>query len=180
MNSWKRSIIEVLMGVLSAMAAFFSSGVPLSVLLEVQKALIGFAGLVVTIFGIWIAVIFPVLSSLLVDGKAKQEVSQLARYDVLVRALYKSCFSLTATFFVFLVLSFFPSELKWVSINAIFFSWLVFFSTVLALWSAIWNGEGAVLGGINESIRSGMIRRLRAMGRSVKKREPGSGEPGSE
>jgi len=129
MSSWKRSIFEVLIGITSAVAAFFAGNVPLSVLLEVQKALIGFAGLVVTIFGIWIAVIFPVLSSLLISGKVKQEVSQLARYDVLVCALYKSCFSLTAAFFVFLVLSFLSDESMWVSVTSVFFSWLVFSAT---------------------------------------------------
>lgn len=149
-------------------ASWFSDAVSAQVLLEVQKALIGFAGLVVTIFGIWIAVIFPVISGLLVDGKAKKEVSQLARYDTLVRALYRACFSLTACFFVFLVLSFSSNFTPWVARASSFFSWLTFLATTSALWSAVWNGEDAVVSGVDASVRTGLVRRIRSLGRTSK------------
>lgn len=160
-------ISEVLIVFVAASISAFSGGVSSQVLLEVQKALIGFAGLVVTIFGIWIAVIFPVLSGLLADGKAKQEVSELTRYDTLVRALYRACFALTACFLVFLVLSFSSYFDVWVARSSVFFSWLAFSSTAWALWSAVWNGESAVVGGVNVSVRKGLIRRVRSLGRTV-------------
>jgi len=174
MSSKSRLALEfILIGVCVA-AAWLSAGTTVSALLEIQKALIGFAGLVVTIFGIWIAVIFPVLAGLLEDGKTRKEVTQLARYDVLVRALYRSCFSLTASFFVFLVLSFCSISSPWVARAAALFSWLAFVATAWALWSAVWNGEGAVVGGINDSIRAGLVRRFRGLGRYVHTRAKGN------
>lgn len=170
MNRKYRICLEVILIVLCGMAAWFLPSGSEQTVLEIQKALIGFAGLVVTIFGIWIAVIFPVLSGLLADGKVKREVTQLVRYDALVRSLYRSCFTLTACFFVFLVLSFISDFSPWVARFSALFSWLAFVSTAWALWSAIWSGEGAVVGGINESVRKGVVRRFRAMGKSVNKK----------
>lgn len=168
MNRTLRIAIESALIAAAGIISLFGGEVEGSILLEIQKALIGFAGLVVTIFGIWIAVIFPVLSGLLVNGKAKQEVSQLARYDVLVQALYRACFCLTASFFVFLVLSFCSDYSDFLIRAASFFSWLVFVATAWALWSAVWNGEGAVVGGIDDSLRRGLVRRIRSLGRVVK------------
>lgn len=170
MNSAVRLGLEISLILLSAAAAWFSASATAESLVEIQKALIGFAGLVVTIFGIWIAVIFPVLSGLLANGKARREVTQLARYDVLVRALYRSCFSLTASFFVFLVLSLCPVYSSWVARSSAFFSCLTFVATAWALWSAVWSGEMGVVGGINNSLRAGMIHRFRVMGRYVRAR----------
>lgn len=166
----KRNVlpIEAALIVMAATASLFADAVNNTMLLEIQKALIGFAGLVVTIFGIWIAVIFPVLSGLLVDGKARREVSQLARYDTLVQALYRACFSLTASFFIFMVLSFCSEYSILLTRCVSFFSWLVFMATAWALWSAIWNGEGAVVGGINDSLKKGVVRRIRSLGKVVK------------
>jgi hypothetical protein len=168
MNKKVRIGSEVLLVVVAAIISLCAEPVKGQSLLEVQKALIGFAGLVVTIFGIWIAVIFPVLSGLLVDGKAKQEVSQLVRYDVLVQALYRACFCLTASFFVFLILSFCSTYSDSLVRAASFFSWLVFVATAWALWSAVWNGEGAVVGGIDDSLKKGVVKRFRSLGRTAK------------
>lgn len=170
MNKFTRLGLEICLILLSAVAAWFSASTSVASLVEIQKALIGFAGLVVTIFGIWIAVIFPVLSGLLADGKARREVTQLARYDVLVKALYRSCFSLTVSFFVFLLLSLSPVYSPWVARSGAFFSCLTFIATAWALWSAVWNGEVSVVDGINDSLRTGMIHRFRAMGRYVRAR----------
>lgn len=173
MNNALRVSIEVLLIMGAAAISLLGSPVEAHVLLEIQKALIGFAGLVVTIFGIWIAVIFPVLSGLLADGTARQEVSQLTRYDVLVRALYRACFSLTASFLVFLVLSFQSGGSAFLFRSAAFFSWLAFASTAWALWAAIWNGEGAVVSGVDESLRKGVVKRFRSLGRVAKRRGDG-------
>lgn len=167
MNRKLRLCLESVLIALCGVAAWILPGGSAQVILEIQKVLIGFAGLVVTIFGIWIAVIFPVLSGLLANGKVKREVTQLARYDALVRSLYRSCFTLTACFFVFLVLSFIPVVSPWVARFSAMFSWLAFVSVAWALWSAIWSGEGAVVGGVNESLRKGVVRRFRAMGKSI-------------
>lgn len=168
MSSRTTRLVEIALIALVAVVGWFSGGVSAQNLLEVQKALIGFAGLVVTIFGIWIAVIFPVLSGLLADGKAKQEVSELARYDTLVRALYRACFSLTACFLVFLILSFCAEISPCVARLSVFFSWLTFSATAWALWSAVWNGEGAVVGGVDASVKKGLVRRVRGLGRTAK------------
>lgn len=176
MNSRYSRGIEILLIAIVALGSWFCHSVRSLVVLDVLKALIGFAGLVVTIFGIWIAVIFPVLSGLLADGKARQEVSQLARYDVLVRALYRACFALTVSFFVFLILSFHSGWSLWLARVTVFFSWLVFFATAWALWSAIWNGESAVSTGVNGSVRIGLVRRMRGMGRAARRGRGTSGE----
>lgn len=165
MNNRALRALDLALVVIAGTAAWYAAGATSAVLIQVQIALIGFAGIVVTIFGIWIAVIFPVLSGLLVDGKARQEVSQLARYDVLVRALYRACFSLTASIFVFLTLSFSVTYNEWVARAGVYFSWLVFIATSSALWSAVWNGEGGVVSGINQSMKLGMLKRIRSLGR---------------
>ena len=168
MNRILRYCLELALITLCGVAAWLLPSGSAEVILEIQKALIGFAGLVVTIFGIWIAVIFPVLSGLLSDGKVKREVIQLARYDALVRSLYRSCFTLTACFFVFLILSFVSVFSPQVAKLSAMFSWLAFVSTAWALWSAIWSGEGAVVDGVNESLRKGVVRRFRAMGKVIR------------
>ncbi|MFA6985225.1 MAG: hypothetical protein WC213_03355 [Arenimonas sp.] len=151
---------------LAIFAGLAGSRVALSTILAVQTALVAFAGLVVTIFGIWIAVIFPAIAQVLTSGVPKGKVPELARYDVLVRALYRSCFSLCSCFFVFLVLSFYSTDGDWLVVFSVFFSWLAFWSIVLALWSAVWTGESAVVNSVNESMRSGLMKRLRSLGRS--------------
>lgn len=173
MNSKARLGLEAFLIALCGLTAWFAPNAQADALIAIQKALIGFAGLVVTIFGIWIAVIFPVLSSLLSSGKTKHDVAQVARYDVLIRALYRACFTLTAAFFVFLILSFCHDYSLWVAKAGAFFSWLAFIATAWALWSAVCNGEGAVAGGINDSLRVGVARRFRTMGRFVGRKKEG-------
>lgn len=170
MSKSVRWLFNIVVLVAAATISLCTGEISVDILLEVQKALIGFAGVVVTIFGIWIAIIFPVLSGLLSKGQARADVPQLAKYDVLVESLYRACFSLTASFFVFLMLSFYSNDSTWLARAAAFFSWLAFVATASALWSAILGGEGAVVEGINDSLRRGVVRRVRSLGRVSRRR----------
>lgn len=149
-----------------AAAALLTSPPEMTIVMEVLKVLIGLAGVVVTIFGIWVAVIFPAAVGKISSGVSRDKVPQLVKYDSLVVSLYRACFSLSACFFVFLLLSFFGSSGSWVRRFSVFFCWLGFISVVAALWSSLWSGESAVVLKINDAIKSGFLKRSRSRGRS--------------
>jgi hypothetical protein len=165
MKNRVRAVLEVLVGVTALAASAVGDAVSLTILLEVQKALASFAGLVVTIFGIWIAVIFPGMTASLSSGAPAGELPQVGRYRSLVHALYRSCFALCACFVVFLLLSFYGGQGEVLARSVVCFSWLTFCSIALALWTAVFGGEMAVVDGVNGAMRGGLVRRVRSLGR---------------
>lgn len=158
-------LVRLLFVFISAAASFMSSGFEYGVLLEVLKALIGFSGVVVTIFGIWIAIIFPSFTSELAGGTSLADSSRADRYNSLISSLYRSCFSLTASFFVFLVASLHGQGSDFYSKSLVLFSFLVFFSIACALWSSVLNGEVEVVGQINDGILDGFKKRFSSRGK---------------
>lgn len=155
---------------LAALGGGLASTVPVSSLVSIATALVALASVVVTVFGIWIAVIFPKMLQDLESGRDPKEVPERRRYMSLVAALYKSCFVLCSGFFVFLLLSFYGDQNRLLVGFVAFFSWLAFFSVVQSLWVAVINGEFAVGDGINQKIRKGLLKRVRAGGRVAKKK----------
>lgn len=156
----------VLMAILGG---YFARQTPLSVLVAVSTAMVALAGVVVTVFGIWVAIIFPKLVDGLESGSAPNSLPQKERYRSLISSLYRSCFILCVSTFVFLVSSLYGNETEFFRASVANFVWLAFFSIVSSLSAAVISGESAVASGINDSLRVGLIRRLRRAGKHVKK-----------
>lgn len=129
--------------------------------LAVLNAEAAFAGLVVTVFGIWIAIVFPRMLGGLASGATVEQVPERAKYRSMVRALYRSCFSLCSIVFVTIVLSLYEMGNSWLSRFVSVFCCLCFFSVVASLWGALAEGERAVVVQINSSLVDGVKKRIR-------------------
>lgn len=148
----------------SLAGGWFARQVPVSTLVSVCAAMVALAGVVVTIFGIWVAIIFPRLIAGLESGDKNAAQPQLSRYDTLIAILYRSCFVLVSSIFVLIVCSFYGKNTIMLSFFVAMFIWLAFFSITTSLFVAVGNGELAVSSRIDESSVSGMLRRLRRQG----------------
>jgi hypothetical protein len=151
-------------GLLSLLAIPQSSGI----LIAVSTGLAAFSGVVVTVFGIWVAVIFPRLLTGLESGAKAADLPDRSRYDALIKSLYRSCFVLCASFFVLLLTAFADVRSSFLYIAFAFFAWLCFFSIATSLWSSVANGEVAAVVGINDGILKGVVKRVRGKGRRKK------------
>lgn len=122
--------------------------------------LIAVEGVVVTIFGIWIAIIFPAY----VAGQGKNDGSEAregARYRALLKSLYRSCFILCAGCICLLAVTFFVSYADFFS-GAIFcFCALSLFSLFESLWTAVWVGDVSAASKLNVARKQGVLHRRR-------------------
>jgi hypothetical protein len=160
----KPLLVQVAFVLLAISGAILCESKDLPAAINVLTALVTIAGVVVTVFGIWIALIFPRLLSGYESGVGPSGLPEVARYNALVAALYRSCFALCASGFVFIIVGLYgvPDVLFLRSIA--WFTWLVFFSICESMWSAVVSGEVALTVGINKSKKTGLIRRLRRLG----------------
>lgn len=162
--------LHIVLIAVSAAGGWLAGGSAIAAAVSVATALVALAGVVVTVFGIWIAIIFPKIMQDLGSGRVPKDVPETARYQALVSALYKSCFVLCSGFFVFIVISFYGKQDRNLMVAVAFFSWLSFFSITLSLWAAVTNGELAAGNGITQKLYGGLVKRVRGMGRRQKKR----------
>jgi hypothetical protein len=165
----KRNIAECVATAVSVMAGCVVPAISVDRMAAVSTALAAFAGVVVTVFGIWVAIIFPKMLAGLESGVKSEGVPERARYRALIESLYRSCFVLCAASLVFLLVSFFGNDSRLFVASFSTFCWLSFSSISSALWVAVMSGEGAVVKGINDGIAAGVRRRVRGMGKVQKK-----------
>lgn len=159
----------MVLAVLCIGAGIFSSEAKPDVINNLLSALAAFAGVVVTIFGIWVAVIFPTMLQGIEKGHGVSGRASLQKYNLLISSLYASCFTLSATFFVFLLNAFSSVGTSFYRTSIASFVWLAFVSIVIALWKAVASGEWAAGEGINESGWKGLKVRLHAITRKARK-----------
>lgn len=167
----KRLAADAVFVVISLCLSMITDPASVDSLIAVSTGLAAFAGVVVTVFGIWLAVIFPRLMSGLESGVKSEDNPDRDRFNELVKSLYRSCFVLCASFFVLLLISLSGARAGLISLPFSFFAWLCFFSVSSALWSSVANGEVSAVAGINVGILKGVKSRIRGRGRTeVKKR----------
>jgi len=149
----------------SVVGGWFARQTPVPTLVSVCAAMVALAGVVVTVFGIWVAIIFPGLVAGLESGNKDAARLQMKRYDTLISILYRSCFVLVSSIFVLIVCSFYGKSTITLSFFVAMFVWLAFFSITTSLFVAVGNGELAVSSRIDEGSILGMVRRLRRQGK---------------
>jgi hypothetical protein len=162
----KSTIFQLVLVIFALLGGYLASGVESAAVINVVTSLVAVSGVVVTVFGIWIAIIFPRLYEELSSGVHPKASSDNKRYNNLVFSLYRSCFILCTSVFVFLIVSFYPGSGEFYSSAVVVFSWLAFFSIFLALWSSVIIGETSVARGLDSGERKGFIRRFRSQGRN--------------
>lgn len=121
------------------------------------------SGVVATIFGIWVAIIYPNFVAALSTGKSLKDTPESERYKKLIKSLYRSSFVLCSAVFLLSIFSAFSIEKETPLSRGSFFAYtiLVFISISESLFYAIYNGEKALSGEINKGIFSGLMRRRR-------------------
>lgn len=129
--------------------------------LSMLAAIAAFAGVVVTVFGIWIAMVFPQLLAGLSSGSSVRDLPERGTYRALVVSLYRSCFVLCAVLFVTIAVTLYGESQDYLVKALAVFGWLSFFSVTAALWGVVAGGERTVVGQINAGILEGVRRRLR-------------------
>lgn len=139
-------------------------------LLQPLIALAAVAGVVVTVFGIWVAIIFPRLLATLESGVAPQDAEDASKYRALIGALYSSGFTLCAIMVVTLLLTLYELD-EYGLMIASTFCWLALFSVSYSFWSSVISGDGAAVEVINRKAGVGLIGRLRHQGRKGKRKQ---------
>jgi hypothetical protein len=165
----RRHFFHLFLAALCVCAGFASSEIKPDVANNLLSALAAFAGVVVTVFGIWVAVIFPAMLQGIQDGRDGSGRASLQKYNLLIKSLYASCFTLSATFFVFLVNAYLFSDTGLYRASIASFVWLSFVSIVISLWRAVVSGEWVAGEGINESNWKGLKARLHALSKRVRR-----------
>jgi len=158
---------QLLLIAMAIVASIFASGTDKPTTIGVLAALVAMSGVVVTVFGIWAAIIFPRLLGNLGSGQKPESVPEQARFDALVSALYSCAFVLCACVFVLILTAFYEQALWLFNPAVACFSWLCFFSVWKSLWRALVHGELAANHGINQSRAAGLLPRLRSRGKVV-------------
>lgn len=169
----KSKAIELVAAVICLVAGGLASQISVDRMSAIATALAAFAGVVVTVFGIWVAIIFPRLLAGLEAGAKSQEMPERVRYRALIESLYRSCFVLCASSLVFLLISFFGNDTKFFAKAFSAFCWLSFLSISSSLWKAVVSGDGAVAAGMSDGILTGTRRRIRGRGQKQRKNERG-------
>ncbi|MEZ5484581.1 MAG: hypothetical protein R3F01_05415 [Lysobacteraceae bacterium] len=162
-------LLQLTAVVVAALLSIAGQEVSLSSGIAAITTLVGLAGVVVTVFGIWVAIIFPRVLSGLESGSSMASLPEKSRFDSLISSLYKSCFVMSAAGFVLILVVFYGSDDIYLAMTIVFFCWLSFFSLVSSLWVAVINGEVAAGHGVNVSNRKGTIERTRSLGRKASK-----------
>jgi len=130
---------------------------------EFLGSIVDASGVVATIFGIWVAIIYPNFVAALSAGKTLKDTPDSERYRKLIKSLYRSSFVLCSAIFLLSVFSAFSIGKETPISRGSFFAYavLVFISISESLFYAIYNGEKALSGEINKGIFSGVMRRRR-------------------
>lgn len=124
------------------------------------SALLAFSGVVVAVFGVWIAVLFPGIVTSLASGTEKEKIPGYKSFGYLILALYRSAFVLCSLVFVTLMVSLSTvSTSAFVLSQAVFF-YLCFFALVDCLAQTIGWGEKSVVDGLNTGHLEGATRRI--------------------
>lgn len=123
--------------------------------------IISIEGVVVTIFGIWIAIIFPRLFGVIELGAKAGGVRDNVRYRALIESLYRSCFVLCAACIVFFLVSFFNRYATFFFASIFCFCSYSLLSLFESLWTSVWMGEGASVDRLNDARVSGALHRRR-------------------
>lgn len=158
-------IIRFLCVLVAGLGGYLAPMPDKATIVNVLTALVAASGVVVTVFGIWAAIIFPRLLIGLRSGSAPNNLSEQSRYDSLVGALYCSALDLGANALVLILAGIYWRKEQCFSVLVVTFVWLSFFSIAQALASALINGELAANDGINGGRVVGLIQRLRTRGR---------------
>ena len=121
----------------SIVSAVMVDPVALVGLPDVLAVLVAVSGVIVTVFGIWIAVILPRLLDRLDSGEKPSEISDKKRYKALMSSLYRSCFSLCTSTLMLVLVVFHGNgsdlQIRFITV----FIWLTVFSLIGSLWVAL-------------------------------------------
>lgn len=128
---------------------------------DLVVALIGASGVVVTVFGIWVAIIFPRFVASLGNGVPAENQNDAHRYKVLIESLYRSAATLSSCIFILIITSFFHANSNEYKIAFCFFALSCSLSLCESLFLSISSGELAASDAINNGIMVGVIRRRR-------------------
>ena len=129
--------------------------------IDLLVAVIGTAGVVVTVFGIWVAVIFPRFVASLGGGVPASKTDDAKRYQVLLKSLYRAALVLVSSLFVLIIVAFLGEDSAALKGSLCAFVMLSFISLSESLFVSIVNGELAASDAINEGIILGVVRRRR-------------------
>ncbi len=127
----------------------------------IVNAILGASGVVVTVFGIWIAIIFPRFVASLGEGVDLESNPDASRYQTLMKSIYRSAFVLACSLLVLMLISIF-----WVSSpigKAFFFAYAALSCVSLGecLFASIVDGELTASDAINNGVFVGVVRRRR-------------------
>lgn len=130
---------------------------------EFLGSIVDASGVIVTIFGIWVAIIYPNFVTALSSGKPLKKTPDSERYARLIKSLYRSSFVLCSAIFLFSIFSSFSIGKETPMSRGAFFAYsaLVFVSISESLFTAIYNGEKSLSIEINKGIFTGFMRRRR-------------------
>lgn len=128
---------------------------------DLLVTIVGVGGVVVTVFGIWLAVIFPRFVASLGNGVPLAETADAQRYNVLMRSLYRSAFVLISALGLLVVSTFFPADTPEFRSALCAYSMLSLLALAESLFSSIANGELAATEAINHGVVVGVVRRRR-------------------
>lgn len=165
-------ILQLVFIAFSVIGGMLAPEVSVKVLMSISTSMVGLAGVVVTVFGIWVAIIFPRMLSGIESGSADDASKDKDRYHNLIKSLYRSCLVLCANLFVFITSSIYGSDIKsqFFSSAVVTFLWLSFFSIISSLWGAVFHGELTAVSAINVSEGKGLLKRLRRRGKTSSRR----------
>lgn len=117
------------------------------------------AGVVVTVFGIWIAIIFPRLSQSIEVGADRRNLPENLRYRRLLASLARASVVLIGSLFLVVVLPFSNDSSSLLRFLVAVFGVLCVISLGESLLLAIVDGEGAVSDELQTKARAGFFRR---------------------
>ena len=129
--------------------------------IEILSSLIGVAGVVITVFGIWVAVIFPRFVQTLSAGEGLGENPDHLRYQAIMGSLYRASFDLCACLVTLILLLTATSMTPTLRAAFVFFAAMCAISLGEALASSIVSGDRSSSDSINAGIRKGMMGRRR-------------------
>lgn len=124
------------------------------------SALLAFSGVVVAVFGVWVAVLFPGIVAGLASGVVKESVPGYQSFGYLIKALYRSAFVLSALVFVTLTVSLSTVQTHEFSLAQSFFFFLCFAALVDCFAQTIGWGERSVVEGLNAGHVEGSANRI--------------------
>ncbi|QNN78038.1 hypothetical protein IAE60_00910 [Pseudoxanthomonas mexicana] len=129
--------------------------------IEVLGGLIGAAGVVVTVFGIWIAIIYPRYVTSLESGAKPSNIEDAGRYKVLMTSLFRSAFTLVLSLFLLIVIGVFGVASPLLPAPFFFFSMMALVSIGESLMASIASGDSSAAKSLDEGAMKGARTRRR-------------------